>query len=54
MRSPSAIRLDVININAIVRSAVSSVKTSGVFVTTMPLDAADKRSMWFTPAEFMI
>ena len=49
-RSPSPMRRATARIRAIVRSAVASVSTPGVLVTTMPASRAASRSMWSTPA----
>ena len=47
--SPSAMRRGTARMSAMVMSAVSSVNTSGVLVTTIPLPWAASRSMWSTP-----
>ena len=48
-REPSTTRRAVDRINAIVMSAVSSVRTPGVLVTVMPRRSALVTSMWSTP-----
>ena len=50
MRSPSPARRAVASRSVIARSAVSSVRTSGVLVTTMPAARAAPRSMCPKPA----
>jgi hypothetical protein len=49
-RSPSASRRETARISAIVMSAVSSVSTPGVLVTTMPRCCAAAKSTWSMPA----
>ena len=49
IRSPSTTRRARASRRAIVRSAVASVSTLGVWVTTIPCAAAAARSIWFTP-----
>ena len=49
--SPSRIRRATARISAQVRSAVASVRTPGVFVTTIPRSRQAARSMWSVPTE---
>ena len=51
--SPSRSRRATARISAQARSAVASVRTSGVFVTRIPRPRHAARSMWSTPTEWL-